>query len=327
MHRRDFLQGVAVTAAGLEVLSRSMGATGQTNPPYPHRGGHPPPGVVAVSLEGHTAVAEFKTKTDSWKVYEDLRTREGSLVFVSSSGETRVLAKSAEASMPEGNPYLGLALKDIGLSSPDLLADRLLQEGDPDPEQVKSAAPPMASAEKNPRTWTTSVGTREAYDVTPVYRSGNTRTYHPIQYSPQLHEALKNKQLYDGLVGGWMPAVRKVIPISDHAYWEVILFGDVGADKNKYIVHTWHRTARVEDGKIANVVYGHSYPAYPPGREDPQPGEFYRALLAFAEYWDEQLHDVAPASLPQNVWAEMSKHSFAKELMTQIGRASCRERV
>lgn len=221
--------------------------------------------------------------------------------------------------MPEGNPYLGLALKDVGVSSPDLLADRLLQDGDPDPEKVKSAAPPMASAEKNPRTWTTFVGTKEAYDVTPVYRSGNTRTYHPIQYSPELREALKDGRLCDGLVGGWMPAVRKVIPLSEHAYWEVIVFGDVGANKNKYIVHTWHRTALIEDGKIAKVVYGHSYPAYPPRREDPHPEEFYRALLAFAEYWDEQLHDFAPASLPQSAWIDMSKHSFAKELMTRPG--------
>ena len=104
-------------------------------------------------------------------------------MFVSSSGDARRSPKSAEASMPEGTPYLGLALKDIGLSSADLLADRLLQDGDPDPEKVKSAAPPMASAEKNPRMWTTFVGTKEAYDVTPVYRSGSTRTYHPIQYS------------------------------------------------------------------------------------------------------------------------------------------------
>jgi hypothetical protein len=317
MHRRDFLQGIAATAAGLEVLSRNPGATAQTSASVARKSARK--AAAAVSLEGCTLVAEFKRKEDSWKVYEDLRTREGSLVFASSSGETRVLARSAEASMPEGSPYLGLALKEIGLSSPDLLADRLLQDGDPDPEKVKSAAPPMASAEKNPRTWTTFVGTREAFDVTPVYRSGNTRTYHPIQYSPELHEALKRGQLYDGLVGGWMPAVRKVIPISDHSYWEVIVFGDTGANKNKYIVHTWHRTARIEDGRIAKVVYGRSYPAYPPGREDPQPEEFYRALLAFAEYWDEQLHDFAPASLPQDVWVDISKHSFAKELMTRPG--------
>lgn len=318
MHRRDFLQGMAAAAAGLEILSRSEEAAAQTSAPVSRTPKHKAASHT-VSIEGYTAVAAFRAEATSWKVFEDLRTREGSLVFVSSSGDKRALAKSAEASMPEGKPYLGLALKDIGVSSPDLLADRLLQDGDPDPEKVKSAAPPMASAEKNPRTWTTFVGTKEAYDVTPVYRGGSTRTYHPIQYSAELREALKKGQLYDGLVGGWMPAVRKVIPLSDHAYWEVILFGDVGSNKNKYIVHTWHRTARIEDGKIAQVVYGHSYPAYPPGREDPQPEEFYRALLAFAEYWDEQLHDFTPASLPQNDWVDMSRHSFAKELMTRPG--------
>lgn len=318
MHRRDFLQGIAATAAAGEILSRGAAASPQASPTASRKPRRAP--AEAISVEGFTLVAEFKVGAESWKAYEDLRTREGSLVFKSSSGETRVLTKSAEASMPEGTPYLGLALKDIGVSSPDLLADRLLQSGaDPDPETVKSAATPMASAEKNPRTWTTFVGTKEAYDVTPVYRTGSTRTYHPIQYSSSLREALKKGQLYDGLVGGWMPAVRKVIPISDRAYWEVVVFGDVGANKNKYIVHTWHRTARIEDGKISEVVYGRSYPAFPPARKDPEPEEFYRAFLAFADYWGQQLHDFAPASLPQDVWIDLSKHSFAKELMTRPG--------
>jgi hypothetical protein len=315
--RRNFLQGIAATAAGWDSLSRRLGATESTT--FFATRTFAQKEAAAVSLDGYVQVASFKTEADSWIVWEDLRSREGSLVFVSSSGARHMLAKSAEASMPEGVPYLGLALKDIGVSSPDLLADRLLQNGDPDPEKVKSAAPPIASAEKNPRTWTTFVGTKEAYDVTPVYRSGSTRTYHPVQYSPELREALKKEQIYDGLVGGWMPAVRKVIPSADRAYWEVIVFGDVGPNKNKYIVHTWHRTAWIEDGKMAKVVYGHSYPAYPPGREDPQPGEFYRALLAFAEYWDEQLRDFSPPALPESVWIDISKHSFAKELMTRPG--------
>ena len=319
MDRRDFLQGIASTAASLELLSGSAGASAKLSTLALKEPAQKIGLGSAVSVEGHTLVSEFKTESAAWKVYEDLRTREGTLVFVSSIGDTRQLAKSAEASMPEGMPYLGLALKDIGLSSADLLADRLLRDGDPDPEAVRLAAPPMASAEKNPRTWTTFVGTKEAYDVTPVYRSGSTRTYHPIQYSTQMREALKKEQIYDGLIGGWMPAVRKVIPVSDRVYWEVIVFGEVGPNKNKYIVHTWHRTARIEDGKIAEVVYGHSYPAYAPARQDPKPEEFYRALLAFADYWDQQLHDFAPTSLPQNAWVDMSKHSFAKELMTRPG--------
>jgi len=144
MRRPDFLQGIAGTAAGLEILSRS----GESSAQSPTAARQPKRMATTddVSLEGYTLVTEFNAESNSWKAFEDLRTREGSLVFVSSSDEMRALTKSAEASMPEGNPYLGLALKDIGLSSPDLLADRLLQDGDPDPERVKSAEPPTASA-------------------------------------------------------------------------------------------------------------------------------------------------------------------------------------
>jgi hypothetical protein len=280
MDRRTFLHGMAVSAAGLELLEHHS-ASAVT--PRTHQSEH---GISSptVSIEGHTLISEFDADGARWKVYEDLRTCDGVMVFVSSAGTTIALPKSAEASFAEGASYLGLALKDIGLASADLLANQLLRNGDPDPAAVRSAAPPMASAEKNPRTWTTFVGTKEAFDVTPVYRSGGTRTYQPGQYSAGFREAVKQGQNYDGLVGGWMPAVRKVVRGSGDGYWEVILFGDVRPNKNKYIVHTWHRTARIEHGQIAEVVYGNSYPAYPPVRQDPKPEEFYRALLEFAEY-------------------------------------------
>jgi hypothetical protein len=42
-----------------------------------------------VSTDGYTLVCEFKRRSVPWKVYEDLRTRDGSMVFVSSTGETR----------------------------------------------------------------------------------------------------------------------------------------------------------------------------------------------------------------------------------------------
>jgi hypothetical protein len=264
-------------------------------------------------------MCDFNRNSEHWKVYEDLRTRDGSIVFLSPDGQTRELSKSAEASMAQGTPYLGFTLKEVALTPADLLADRLLKDGDPDLEMVKCAAPPMASAEKNPRTWTTFVGTKEAYDVTPVYRSGSTRTYHPVQYAPELHRLMNDGQLFDGLVGGWMPAVRKVIPRSATSYWEVVVFADVAPNKTRYIVHTWHRIALIEEGKLSKVVYGSSYPAYPPARQDPQSEEFYRALLEFAEYWDHQLSDFTHAVLPDADWVNLSKHSFAKELMTRPG--------
>lgn len=323
MDRRKFLQNLAVTTAALQDLVNSADAAdfakGTAFAPLtaPHGG--------QVDLAGYTEVSEFKLGPASWKVYEDLRTRDGSLVFKSSQGKTKALSKSAEAAFDEATtPYLGLKLDDIGTNPRDLLADKLLEKGDPDPETVKLAAPPQgAPRETNNNNafrryrWDAFVGTKECSDTMPVYPTGSTRTYHPGQYFPELNTAMQMKR-YDGLLGGWMPAVRKVFEKSDSAYYELLVFGDVQAH-DKFIVQTWHRTALVENGKITKAVYGYSYPAFPPARQDPEPEAFYRALLVFAEYWDKLLADFPPTSLPQNVWTDISKHAFAKELVVRPG--------
>ncbi|PYV46831.1 MAG: Tat pathway signal protein [Acidobacteria bacterium] len=320
MDRRRFLQRTAVaTAAAYLPGPRPVGANGhidlrafsstliaETN----------------VDVAGHTLISEFTMDSTKWKVYEDLRTREGAITFISSAG-ARVLTKSAEASFAEEtSPYLGLTLKDIGMSARDLLAERLLEGGnDPDPDRVKSAAPPLGSVQSTGPSWRlpwdTFVGTKECFDTMPVFPSGNTRTYHPVQYFPDDSQKASQRR-FDGLVGGWMPAVRKIMSASEIAYDEVIVFGDVEA-QDKFIVQTWHRTARIETGKMLKAIYGHSYPAFPPARTDPQPEKFYRALLRFVVYWESLLSDFASASVPQNVWLDMSKHAFAKEVMARPG--------
>lgn len=324
MDRRRFLQNVAVSGAalrylptalqGVELEERPIDPTKTVDSGLSHG--------AAPDVDGHTLVCEFTQGATKWKVYEDLRSRDGAITFVSARG-FRVLPKSAEASFADADPpYLGLKLEDIGMADKDVLAERLLQGGgDPDPEQVRAAAPPQNSAESRERgwrlPWDTFVGTKECYDTMPVFFGGNTRTYHPIQYFPQgTAQAIRKR--FDGLVGGWMPVVRKVIPSSSAGYDEILVFGDVGAP-DKFIVQTWHRTAHVENGKITKAVYGYSYPAFPPAREDPKPEEFYRALLLFSGYWDDLLKDFAPTSLPQDVWVDMSKHAFAKELMVRPG--------
>ncbi len=325
MNRRDFLQNVAVVAAGVEYVCKTAELSGTMTMAAVAEV------VTTADIEGHTLVCTFKIDTTTWRVYEDLRTREGVLTFISSSGAARVLGKSAEATFAEAEPaHFGISMNDIGLADKDLLADRLLAGGgDPDPEKVRAAAPPLGSATPttpagapaiaNPRTrWTTFVGTVEAYDVAPVYYGGNTRTYHPIQVAPDLRNAVNQGKVLDGLVGGWMPAVRKIMLVSEGVYYEVIVFGDVQA-RDKFIVQTWHRTTRIENGKLTQAIYGYSYPPFPPRRTDPKPEDFYRALLIFADYWDRQLGDFAPASLPHNVWIDMSKHTFAKELMIRPG--------
>jgi len=70
---------------------------------------------------------------------------------------------------------------------------------------------------------------------------------------------------------------------------------------------------------MTNVVYGYSYPAFPPRRKDPAPEAFYRALLVFAEYWEQQLHDASPVSLPEETYVNISRHAIARELMVRPG--------
>jgi len=320
MDRRRFLQGLAAsTASGLGVPTTTEFAAANQN-----LFREPPTGKGEIDVRGHTLMCEFNLNATAWMVYEDLRTRDGAITFLSER-TARTLAKSAEASFPEANPpYLGLSLKDICSTRRDLLADRLLANGDPDPEIVKSAVPPAGSTTGDNRPyrryqWDTFVGTKEAFDTMPLFPPGNTRTYHPIQYFPDLDFQLVPKR-FDGLVGGWMPCVRKVFPVSDTVYFEVLVFGDVEAH-DKFIVQTWHRTAKIENGKMVKAIFGHSYPAFPPARQDPGAEEFYQALLVFAEYWDKQLSDFAPTTLPvsRRVWVDMSRHAFARELMVRPG--------
>ena len=318
MDRRQFLQTTALTTAAFKLLpsplSGAAADTGITNADLNL--------TAAADIEGHTLVCEFTQDSTHWKVYEDLRPREGTITFMSPSGSL-VLAKSAEAAFSEAEtPYLGLSLKDVGMSAADLLADKLLQSGeDPDLEHVKSAAPPLGSVQHPGPSWRlpwdTFVGTKECFDTMPVFSSGSTRTYHPVQYFPEDNRKANSKR-FDGLLGGWMPAARKMLAVSDSVFDEVIVFGDVEAG-DKFVVQTWHRTARIENGKMLKAVYGYSYPAFPPARVDPEPEKFYRALLVFAAYWQNLMRDFSAASLPQNAWVDMSKHAFAKELMVRPG--------
>jgi hypothetical protein len=320
MKRRTFIQNLTTAAVGSALLQATHGANLD-----PQAAGA---AAATQSTEGHTLVCEFSLRGTQWKVYEDLRTRDGTITFLSARGERRVMAKSAEAQFPGEEPrHLGLSMEEIGLSGPDLLADKLLAGGDdPDPEMVKKAAPPQGSPPtQRPATqpqwppprphWDSIVGTKEAFDTMPVFPSGSTRTYRPNQYFPEIQGEAVSKR-FDGLLGGWMPAVRKVMPISETAHIEAIVFGDVEAH-DQFIVQTWHRTVRVENGRIVKAVYGYSYPPFPPARQDPEGEEFYRALLVFAEYWDRQLHDSPAASLPDESWVDMSKHAFARELMVR----------
>ena len=333
MDRREFLQSIALTTAVAQALpAEAAEAPEQSTPP---------------DTAGHTLQCEFQYNNIAWKAYEDLSKRDGSITFVPARGVARVLGKRPEAVFSQAAvPFLGFSQQDIGNSLPDILADKLLANGDPAEVQVRDAAPLIGSpVAPNPNAgpgggnagggggtsaWNTFVGTRECFDTAPIYATGNTRTYHPNQYFSELQGVTRApgavltgdhanmRERWEGLLGGWMPAVHKIFPINDQSYIDMLIFGDVKAT-DKFIVQTWHRTARIDSGKMTKVVFGYSYPAYPPFKVDPTKEEFYRALLTFAEYWDKQLADFAPTTLPDHTWVDMSKHAVAKEIMVRPG--------
>jgi hypothetical protein len=317
MDRRDFIKSITASTAALHTLTAQTADSALAS----KLGSIP---AATAPIDGHTKITTFTRNGETWTVYEDLRTRDGVITFVSSAGTARILSKTAEATFADDGPqHLGLDIKDIGMAGPDLLADKLLAHGDPIEDEVRRAAPPMNSAHRegnNPNyrpSWNTFVGTRECSDTMPIYPTGSTRTYHPVQYIRELTQERADKR-HEGLIGGWMPAVRKIMPGDNHSYYEIVVFGDVLA-KDRFIVQTWHRTSHIEDGRVTKVEYGHSYPTYTRRRQEPKPEEFYLALLEFAEYWERQTHDLTPMTLPDSSWSDMVRYAFVKEQMVRPG--------
>jgi hypothetical protein len=280
----------------------------------------------ASDFVGWTERARLTVDGAGLTVLEDLSASDGALAFVTADGRALVLGKRLEpvAGRPV-TPYLGFDLKTVALADRDILADRLLAGGDdPDPDAVRDAAPLPASRfdpkDIGPRLpWTFFLGTRQQADTMPVRTNGSTRTYHVDQVFDALganRELVSRRE--EGLVGGDAPAILKVFPLSEGRHYEVVAFGDTdGQDRD--IVQTWHRTSLVEHGRVTRVVYAHSYPAFGAARTPPEPDDFYRALLAFALAWRDELADMADLTLPDEIWRDMTRHAFVKELMTRPG--------
>ncbi|KAF2425808.1 hypothetical protein EJ08DRAFT_384261 [Tothia fuscella] len=291
------------------------------------------PQPINIRTSQYTHQTDIQYDEEKWMVWEDLTKRDGVIVFQSAlTKEQRVFSKTGEASFQPKHPtypkHASIPLSQIGLSPSDLLANALLQKGEPNEEEVKATIPPLNSrgAPKrpggySPPVWTSFVGTVEAFDNVPVYGQGNTRSYQTAQHAPEIDKY--NSKRFEGRVGGWMPAVRKVLtedvqedPPED--FIETITFGEVDA-KDPFIVQTWHRLIHVTNGTIVKTVYGHSYPTFPKGAKEVRQDEFYRSLFRFGEYWSTRLNDVVQITLPDQSWVDMPKYAFAKELMVRPG--------
>ena len=221
-NRREFFQRMALAAAA----AQSLPAVAQ----------------VAPDTTGHTLQCTFAHNNTTWKVYEDLSRRDGPITFVPARGEARVLTKRLEACFSQAaEPFLGLSREQIAASLPDLLADKLLAVGgDPDETQVRDAAPLIgspAAAQPECRSGRRLCGGRRRYEFVEYFRrheeNASTRRRSmpaathapitPISIFPSCRAAPPNapapagdrantRERWEGLLGGWMPAVHKIFP-------------------------------------------------------------------------------------------------------------------
>ncbi|KAF2436102.1 hypothetical protein EJ08DRAFT_645112 [Tothia fuscella] len=270
----------------------------------------------ALPLEGYAKIAEIQDGDEVWTAHEDYRKRDGNLVFASKAGQQRVFPKTAETYAPPAGTkyprYAGLSIREVGLALKDILADQMLRNGEPIEEQVRDTIPALTQGPA----WTSFVGNVQANDVVAVYAAGGTKPYHANLIMPEAGRVSRGR--LEGYLGGWMPAIRKIVPVSESEYFETVVFGDVDAP-DPFIVQTWHRVTWIRNGAVVKTEFGHSYPSFSSKQEGPPAADFYAALFKFGEYWTKHLADFTPLNLPDQSWVDMTKYAFAKELMTRPG--------
>jgi hypothetical protein len=241
--------------------------------------------AASVDLSGFTTLSTFQHHGVAWTVHEDLRTPQGALVLASAAGVLSLGKRTEDVWGSYTPPYLGIPLATLAMAEADLLADALLRDGDPREDEVRDVAPPPASRldpkEHNGRLpWTTFVGTVQANETMQIYPDGRSRTYRALQSFPELTDADKVAHRAEGLLGGWMPAVHKVVPAGEGRWYDLLVFADVDAH-DRFIVQTWHRSVLVEQGRAVRTVYGYSYPDFPPRRSGAHAEDFYRGRDRF----------------------------------------------
>lgn len=325
--RRTFIQSLALgsVAAGLPGHGLHAAESAATAAPDASPTLTPPRMSSShASMPDHLVrLASFDTPQGPVGVHEDFSRPDGDLWLRGAQGACRLSKRTEPVAGASGPSYFGLSLKQVAEAEADLLADRLLSRGEPDEAQVRDLAPPPASR-INPadyygrQPWTTFVGTRQCKDTMPVYPQGSTRTYHPEQTMPGLHANPQVSAREEGLLGGWLPAVHKIIPIHADSWYDLLVFADIRAE-DEFIAQTWHRSLRIEHGRIAAASYGHSYPNYGSLMNDPDPAAFYHALHDFVGCWQALLADACPVTLPDPSWTDLSRFAFARELVVRPG--------
>ena len=160
-----------------------------------------------------TLMAVIEEPEGNLAVFEELTDRRGSIIYVGKRGVVLNLPKSLEpTSAAPGTLYRGRTQEEIAKSQNDILGQELLAgTADPDYGAVAAALPPLRVP--------SFVGTRQSDDK-PTFAFGafSDEIYVDLgKLFAGIRDARARNDVWEGLVGGWLPVNRFVFPTSERA--------------------------------------------------------------------------------------------------------------
>ena len=287
-------------------------------------------GVVEVSWEGQKASLRKGQRVGVWTlmavvpptrkpgsaVFEDFTGQKGHILVVDLQGVQVDLPKSLEPTFADPSSlYHGHTLQEVKSSQRDLLGEEILSKaGDPDYNEVAACFPPIS----NMKTYT-FVGTHDNLDKIGFRYGGRTDRFFPDVIVPQIEKIRQAGQVWDGLVGGWLPVVRFVYPEESGNWSELVAYAPMRVDNgNNEIQPAWYRLSRIEENELKWARYFDSYHPFPPRMEYPAE-PFYEELLAMRAGWNHALDSGMTISIPDERVANMARHSLVRDMITRMG--------
>ncbi|HUJ31609.1 MAG TPA: hypothetical protein VLY23_10040 [Candidatus Acidoferrum sp.] len=259
-----------------------------------------------------TLMAVISQPEGALAVFENLQDRTGSILFVGTRGVVLELPKTLEPTrVSPGTLYRGRTMEAIAGAKSDVLGEDLLAgTGDPNYDDVAAALPPLRVP--------AFIGTNRSDDKpTFDYGAFSDEIYVDLgKLFPEIREARAKHDVWEGLIGGWLPVNRFVFPAADQRYWEETMFAEEPG--HFWTQPIWFRALLVEGGQLKEAHYYYHHLPFPP-RGEPAAAGFYEALLNVHSVWKRGLNPAMKIDVPDKKILDFCLHALALERITRVG--------
>jgi hypothetical protein len=259
-----------------------------------------------------TLMAVLREPDGGAAVFENVEDRKGDIVYLGKRGVILTLPKSLEpTSVAPGSLYRGRTLDEIGKARADALGAELLAgDGDPSYAEVAAALPPLRVP--------TFVGTRHS-DEKPTYDYGGFSDEIYVDAGKiftEIQDARNKHDVWEGIVGGWLPVVRFVFPAGEQRYWEETIFADEEPG-HFWTQPVWYRVLLVDGGQLKEAHYFYHHLPFPP-RGEPAAADYYQALRNVHAVWKHDLDPPMKVDVPAARILDFCLRSLSLEMITRV---------